>query len=471
MSSRSRAVKADRVAPLTRNIARFIRGLKHRDIPVRVLEPLKHSVSDSIGCGLLGSASDFGKLIAEFVNDLQCRGEATIWGTTRRAGPAFAAMANSAAVHAWDFDDTIMPAVLHPGSVAVPTAFAVAERLRGGTSGKDLLTAMAAGYEVGNVIGTALGSKSFASSGFYNSVPTIFVATATAAKLVNLSEEQTARALGFAATQAAGLYSATLGKRFNAPKAVLGGIFAVDLAQRGLEMSTDSIEASYSGFLNTFSAKPAPDVIRRDLGRFRFEIYHKMYPCIRSNQPTMESVRQILAENPDIRTRQIARIISHVDQLTVDYTVKTTSGGATGVNTVGNALVSLPYCVAATAVDGEFTFRQLKSAKFRNAAIKDLMKKIELKAAPAIDALPATHRYRCRVEIHLQDGRVIERSLVRLKGDPTNRLTEDERLEKFLSNASRVMEQRTARRLFDRLEAIDSQKDIRSIVRMLRAKR
>src|SRR5690606_14173390 len=156
------------------------------------------------------------------------------------------------------------------------------------TSGRELLTALAAGYEVGNVIGTALGSKSFASSGFYNSVPTIFVAAATAAKLARLDEDQTIRALGLAATQAAGLYSATLGKRFNAPKAVMGGIFAVDLALRGLEMSRDSIEAEYSGFLGTFSANASPRAIERGLGRFRFEIFHKMYPCIRSNQPTME---------------------------------------------------------------------------------------------------------------------------------------------------------------------------------------
>jgi 2-methylcitrate dehydratase PrpD len=290
-----------------------------------------------------------------------------------RASAPFAAMANSAACHAWDFDDTLLPAILHPGSVAVPTAFAVAERCPTAVKGKDLITAIAAGYEVGSVIGAALGGKQFASDGFYVSVPTIFVAVATAAKLMKLNEEQLARALAVAATQAAGLYSATLTKRFNSPKAVLGGIFSADLAKRGLEASHDAIETEYSGLLSTFSRSPLPEAIPRDLGKFNFEIYHKFYPCIRSNHPTVDNVRLLLEENPEITANTIGKIVSHVDQLTIDYTFKTTSGGAEGVKTAGNALISLPYCVAAMVIDRELTLRQFTTSKVRRPVVQDFM--------------------------------------------------------------------------------------------------
>jgi 2-methylcitrate dehydratase PrpD len=452
---------------LTKKLARFVARLDCNDVPSRILDPLKQSIADTIGCALLGAGTGFGKLVSEFVAEWDSAGQSVVWGTDRKAAMPFAAMANSACCHAWDYDDTLLPAVLHPGSVAVPTAFAVAERNRTPTSGKALLTAIAAGYEVGNVIGTALGSKAFASGGFYNSVPTIFVAVATAAKLMRLDEEQTARALSLAASQAAGLYSATLAKRFNAPKAVLGGLFAADLARRGLEASTDSIEADYSGFLGTFSRAPDYKAIPRDLGRWRFEIYHKFYPCIRSNHPTVENVRLMLDESPGIGAERITKVVSYVDQLTIDYTTKTTSGGAAGVETVGNALISLPYCVAAMAIDGELTLKQFTPAKVRNPAIQALMKRIVLMADPAIDALPATARYRCTTKIYLDDGRVLKRTLVGPKGDPNNRLTDAEMREKFLSNAVKSLSYKQGSTLYTMLSNIDAIKDVRDVARWL----
>ena len=455
---------------LTTMVAQFIRALRYPEIPDRIRESLGQSITDSIGCGLLGSSTAYSRLVSGYVGEWKSAGETSVWGTGLKASAPFAAMANSAACHAWDFDDTVLPAILHPGSVAVPTAFAIAERQRAPITGKDLITAIAAGYEVGNVIGSALGGKRFAADGFYVSVPTIFVAVATAAKLMKLSEEQTVRALGLAATQAAGLYSATLAKRFNSPKAVLGGIFAADLALRGLESSTDAIEAEYSGLLSTFSRSPAPEVIPRDLGKFNFEIYHKYYPCIRSNHPTVDNIRLMLKQHPDIRAKSIGRIISHVDQLTIDYTFKTTSGGADGVNTPGNALISLPYCVAAMVIDGELTVRQFTTEQVRRSSVQQLMKRIELVADRSIDRLPATQRYRCRTEIHLKTGRVIERSLAGPKGDPNNRLTRDEMHAKFISNASVAVPKARAVQLFDLLDKLDESVNTGSIVKLMRGR-
>ena len=238
---------------------------------------------------------------------------------------------------------------------------------------------------------------------------------------MNLNEDELVRALGLAATQAGGLYSATMAKRLNAPKAVMGGIMAADLAKRGLEAPPDSIEAEYSGFVTTFSRTPDLAVIDRDLGKYRFEIYHKFYPCIRSNQPTVENVRLMLQENPEITEKSIRRIVSHVDKLTIEYTVLTTAGGAEGVRTPGHALISLP----------------------------------------------PTERYRCTTEIHLDNGRVIKRFLPAAKGDPENRLTPQEMYGKFMSNATTVVTESTARAIFGALESVENLKDVCVIARKL----
>jgi 2-methylcitrate dehydratase PrpD len=453
--------------PLTRMIARYIKDVGYGDIPRRILDPLRQSISDGIGCGLKGSTTDFSRLVASYVNGWGTNAEATIWGTGLKASAPFAAMVNCASTHAWDYDDAVFPGMCHSACVVVPTALAIAERSKSPIDGRHFVTAIAAGYEVSNLIGTALGSKAFASSGFYNSVPTIFGSATTAAKLMKLNEEQLVRALGLAATQAAGLYSATLAKRFNAPKAVEGGIFAADLALMGLEGPPDPIEAEYSGFVNTFSRTPDLGVIARDLGKYRFEIFHKFYPCIRSNQPTVENIRLMLKENPDITPKAIRKIVSHVDKLTIEYTMDTTAGGAEGVKTPGNALISLPYCVAAMVVDGELTFRQFEPRRIGNPRIQELMRKIELRADPSIDKLAPTERYRCTTEIHLAGGKVIKRFLPAAKGDPANRLTAEEMREKFINNATSALKERNAERLFELLASIEAVKDVRQIARSL----
>lgn len=453
--------------PLTRMIARYIRNVKYQEIPKRILDPLRQSIADGIGCAIKGSTTDFSRLVARYVDRWESRPETIIWGTGKKASAPFAAMVNCASTHAWDYDDAVFPGMCHSACVVVPTALAVAERIKTPINGKAFVTAIAAGYEVSNLIGTAVGSKAFASQGFYNSVPTIFGSVTTAAKLMNLNEEQLVRALGLAATQSAGLYSATLAKRFNAPKAVEGGIFAADLALMGLEGPPDPIEAEYSGFVTTFSRTPDLGVISRDLGKYQFDIFHKFYPCIRSNQPTVENVRLMLKENPDISAESIRKIVSHVDTLTIEYTMDTTLGGADGVKTAGNALISLPYCVAAMVVDRELTFRQFEPARIRSPKIQQLMKKIELRADPSIDKLPTTKRYRCTTEIHLKSGVVIKRFLPAAKGDPANRLSADEMFDKFMANATSVLKESAARRLFDELASIERVKDVRTISRQL----
>jgi len=357
-----------------------------------------------------------------------------------------------------------MPGMMHPGGVAVSTGLSIAENKR--VSGKEFLAAIVVGYEVSDLIGVALGSKDFVSTGFYNSVPVIFTSTTVAGRLFNLNEEQLVAAMGIASTQAAGLYSATMLKRINSPKAVMGGIFAAELAKRGLEAPPDPLEAEYSGFLKTFNPKSQMDAIPQNLGKFTFQVFHKYYPCIRSNHPAVENVRKMMDEHPDLKPDKVEKIIVYADKSTIEYTVKTTGGG-TIVETAGNALISLPYCVAAMMVDGKLTIDQFTEEKVKNPAIQTLLKKVELAHDPEIDKLSPTERYRCTVEIKLKDGKVYKRFLAGPKGDPTNRMTREEMYSKFIKNATTVFKKDRMEELFKTLENIEQLSDVGEIGKLL----
>jgi hypothetical protein len=79
---------------------------------------------------------------------------ASIYGSGRRTSIAQAVLVNSTAGHAFELDDIHKESIVHPGSLATPVALAYAEAA-GGASGRDVITGMIAGYEVGTRVGNA----------------------------------------------------------------------------------------------------------------------------------------------------------------------------------------------------------------------------------------------------------------------------------------------------------------------------
>ena len=131
---------------------------------------------------------------------LDGKGEATVFGDSRTWTPAVAALLNGALGHSLDFDDTHADASLHPSAPVVPAAFAVGELV--GASGRDVLTAIVAGYEVCCRLRKALDPTSHYARGFHPTAAAgTYGAAAAAAKLFGLSKDQIVSAFGVSAAR------------------------------------------------------------------------------------------------------------------------------------------------------------------------------------------------------------------------------------------------------------------------------
>ena len=95
---------------------------------------------------------------------LDGKGDSTVFGDSKTWTPAVAALLNGALGHSLDFDDTHADFSLHPSAPVVPAAFAVGEMV--GASGRDVLTAIVAGYEVCCRLGNPLDPTSHYARGF-----------------------------------------------------------------------------------------------------------------------------------------------------------------------------------------------------------------------------------------------------------------------------------------------------------------
>src|SRR5262249_60701271 len=118
----------------------------------------------------------------------------------RKTSASLAALVNGTAGHAFELDDIHKESILHMGSLALPAALAIAEE-EGRLSGRDVVTAVAAGYEVGARVGNAATMSLFFRGFHPQGTSGVFAAAAAAARMLGLDASRFQHALGLARSQ------------------------------------------------------------------------------------------------------------------------------------------------------------------------------------------------------------------------------------------------------------------------------
>ena len=202
------------MADETATLAAYVADLKFEDIPDEVRERAKVLTLDFLGSAIRArrdaeSTPSLLKMLEALA--LDGSGKSTVFGDSKTWTPAVAALLNGALGHSLDFDDTHADSSLHPSAPVVPAAFAIGELV--GASGRDVLTAIVAGYEVCCRLGNALDPTSHYARGFHPTATAgTYGAAAAAAKLFGLSKERIIAAFGVAGQPGCGL-AAVSGQR------------------------------------------------------------------------------------------------------------------------------------------------------------------------------------------------------------------------------------------------------------------
>src|SRR3954466_7923889 len=142
-ASDHRAAVATSPGP-TRQLAEFAAALRFEDLPAEVVSKAKLSILDTLGCCIFGAWLPQVQKLAEMAAAEACAPRAPAFGLPLRTSPALAALINGTSAHAFQLDEIHIESTLHPGSLALTAAFALAEADRK-ISGRDLITAMVAG--------------------------------------------------------------------------------------------------------------------------------------------------------------------------------------------------------------------------------------------------------------------------------------------------------------------------------------
>ena len=374
------------VAAPTREVANWIAELRHDGLPQRTREVVRIAILDTLGAGVYGFATPWTQMLLAWARGGGVARDATVWGDASPSlRTADAAMVNGIAAHAFELDD-YHNAKLHPGTVVVPAAIAMAEKLN--SSGAELVTAIAAGYEVMIRSSLALNPSAARLRGFHlTGICGPFGAAAACASLMKLNTEQCAWALGLAGTQGAGLWAfnadGTMSKRLHAGKAAHAGVLAAELAQLGFTGPTQIYEYADGGVLKAFSDDSDPAPLTRDLG----SVYHldktsiKTYSCCGSTHSYIDAALALRGKHGapwNVRTPIRVGTSKVVDvQCGFDY----------APSSALNAQMSLRYVIAAALVDGQVLPAQFSEAKMADATLIALANGMQLVPDPELDKL------------------------------------------------------------------------------------
>ncbi len=459
------------LAEATRDLARFGAALRYDDIPADVIARIKLSLLDSLGCCLFGATLPWTKKVAALAELESAKPVATLIGLGRKTSASLAALVNGTSGHAFELDDIHKESIIHAGSIATPVALGLAElnvQKSGKVSGRDVLTAMVAGYEIGHRVGNAATMSLFFRGFHPQGTSGAFVAAATAARMLNLDALQFQHALGMAGSQAGGLMAAQEGamvKRFHSGRAAQSGVYAAQLAADGFTGILDALEAPYGGYLSTYSDEPNPSRLTAGLGKNweTLNVGYKPHASVTSIHSALDGLAAIMQEQK-LKAADIAKVETGLSPMThVHCAWEYKAQGVTA------AQMNLYYGMAVIALDGAAFTEQFREARLADPQILDFITRISAHVDPEIEKMGAPFRHASRVKITARNGQVFEKLSLHRRGSPENPLSPEEVLHKFRNVVAPCMDKAAAEMIITTVNKFETLTDISSVMPLLGA--
>ena len=134
--------------------AEFAADLSYDSIPPEALDLIRRDILDWTGCALAGSRDRAAVPIQKTAELLGGKAEASVFGNRDKTDLRTAAMENGYFGHIFEMDDVDRESISHPATVVMPGAMALGEWQK--KTGREVLTAIVAGFEVMLRIGAAI---------------------------------------------------------------------------------------------------------------------------------------------------------------------------------------------------------------------------------------------------------------------------------------------------------------------------
>src|SRR3954452_6696056 len=179
---------------LTRDLAARASALSYDTLPEPVRALARQCVLDYYGVALAGADDPLASILLDELAEAGGAAQASIIGHRVKLPALSAALVNGAIGHALDYDDVNLAMPGHPSVAILPGLIALAEQRN--STGREVVAAFVAGYEIACRIGMALRPGHYDRGFHATGTVGCFGAAAACARPLGLDAEGTTRALG-----------------------------------------------------------------------------------------------------------------------------------------------------------------------------------------------------------------------------------------------------------------------------------
>ena len=441
------------------HLAQFVCDTRLEVLETSTVNAAKSVVLDTIGAMLAGSRLPENTKLAQLAAKTGGQGPATLLGQTGSAPAVFAALSNATAGVALEMDEGNRHGGGHAAIHVIPAALAVAEER--GSSGKEFLESVIAGYEVTSRIGTGTQvKKSVHSHGTWGTIGSAVVT----AKLMGFDEAHTTNAINMAASMSPAntwkpcLEGATI-RNLYPGRSGFQGIMAAQLSLCGFT----GLEDGPSDIYNTLLGESFdPEVVVQELGTlgaYRIQQnYFKLHACCLYNHPVLDGVQSLLGKE-----RFVA---DDVESIKVEAPGLATIMTDPEPANMLAAKFSLPYAVATAVVHDSTDITAFYPDRLQDPQTLDLSHRVDIVTDPEMDL----RRYdypAAKVSISLKDGRIITEDVTAHHGDTQNPASREELVGKFNFLVEDVLGEDGSARVVETVSHLDALGNVRELTRLL----
>ena len=458
---------------LAHQLADYACSVRFEDLSKEVVHEVKRRVIDSLGCAL-GAWNEEPCAIARSVaSEFSANRGSTIIGTSHKAPPDWAAFANGCCIRYFDYNDTYLskePA--HP-SDNISAALAMAESL--GSSGSDLITAIALAYEVQCRFCDA---ASIRARGWDHPTYGDFSTALACANLMNLDPEKTRHAVNIAGVACAAMRQARVGelshwKGVAFANAARHGVYSALLARAGMTGPAPIFEGQM-GFEKQlgvtlgnvgekFVKRPDAKTANESTAAMILNTSIKYWPAEYHSQSAIEAalfLRQQLDDPARVKSMTIESHDASVD-------IIGSEPEKWRPETRETADHSLPYITAIALIDGQVTEKQFQPERFMDPKIWKFLENVKVERNPELSALYPGAVANI-VHVDLADGKRLTKRVDYPLGHAKNRLEDFEVEKKFLKLVVPTFTRDHAAKIIEHVWSMDEQRDVHHLMKVVR---
>jgi 2-methylcitrate dehydratase PrpD len=384
-------------------LGHYVSAARWDDYPDSLRHTAKRSLLNGIATALCSARDPVVDTLMRTLRSFSASTDAALIGRRARMDAGSAAFVNAVAINLLDFDDTHPPTIIHPTAPVAAAALALAEWR--GLSGAQMLEAFVAGAETACRIGLGVSPGHYARGWHITATCGGFGAAAACAKLLGLDADETAHAIGIAASLSSGLVEnlPTAAKNAGVGNAARSGMLAALLAQAGERASRTAIEGPL-GWARAGGDEPDIAAMTGELGaRFEFgRNTFKPYPCGIVMHAVIDGCLDLRAAH-HLTPADIASVTVSGDALLL-------ARGDRVVATARDARVSIHHCAAVALAFGAAGVREFSEAMVFAPDVVALRSKVK---AERCDAMPMGAA-RLRIDCH--DGRALSIDVTDARG-------------------------------------------------------